>query len=116
MEVSQTVLIWLISSKSHWNGSERASQEYLGLVLAVIMVRGTSLPACVWFEHACVLTARPYTAAGRVAAEERGSGGPVHEGSVGQLGGPAAARAAGESQTRVTALTPLPLRPPAEPV
>jgi hypothetical protein len=38
LEVSQTVLIWLISSKKMWNGPERASQEYVGFTLALIMV------------------------------------------------------------------------------
>jgi hypothetical protein len=38
LEVSQTLLIWLISSRALWNGAARASQEYLGLTLAVIMV------------------------------------------------------------------------------
>jgi hypothetical protein len=39
LEVSQTVLIWLISTRELWNGAERASQEYVGLTLAIIMVR-----------------------------------------------------------------------------
>ncbi|KIY99828.1 Transient receptor potential cation channel subfamily V member 6 [Monoraphidium neglectum] len=37
LEVSQTVLIWLISTRELWNGAERASQEYVGLTLAIIM-------------------------------------------------------------------------------
>ena len=37
LEVSQTVLIWLISSERLWNGPERASQEYVGLTLAIVM-------------------------------------------------------------------------------
>jgi hypothetical protein len=38
LEISQTILIWLISSKNMWNGPERASQEYVGLTLACFMV------------------------------------------------------------------------------
>lgn len=41
LEVSQTILIWLISTPGLWNGAERASQEYVGLSLAIIMVRET---------------------------------------------------------------------------
>ncbi|GBF97002.1 hypothetical protein Rsub_09799 [Raphidocelis subcapitata] len=37
LEVSQTILIWLISSRGLWNGPERASQEYVGFCLAIIM-------------------------------------------------------------------------------
>lgn len=38
LEVSQTVLIWLHSTPGLWHGGERASQEYLSLCLACVMV------------------------------------------------------------------------------
>ncbi|WIA19587.1 hypothetical protein OEZ85_005527 [Tetradesmus obliquus] len=38
LEVSQTILIWLHSSPGMWNGPGRASQEFLGIILALALL------------------------------------------------------------------------------
>ncbi|WIA39861.1 hypothetical protein OEZ86_013308 [Tetradesmus obliquus] len=48
LEVSQTILIWLHSSPGMWNGPGRASQEFLGIILALALLAVEVLDYANW--------------------------------------------------------------------
>lgn len=52
LEVSQTILIWLHSDPQHWNGPGRASQEILGVILALLMLLVEILDYSNWSREA----------------------------------------------------------------
>lgn len=52
LEVSQTILIWLHSEPHDWNSSARASQEFIGVFLALGMLAVEVLDYSNWSREA----------------------------------------------------------------
>lgn len=52
LEVSQTILIWLHSDPQEWNSPARASQEFIGVFLALLMLAVEILDYSNWSREA----------------------------------------------------------------